>query len=128
MKTMLGAMFAVAAIYVAWLAGTGRALPFGLQAGAAVWVVLGLGMTGCALGPLTSIASGGSWTSPMALFGIVAGVAALVAVWALATGATLGVVSEPRQMMFVLAGVIGAKVLAAAATALATVGTVVAKG
>ena len=129
MKTILAAAIAIAAAYVAWLAGTGRQLPFGLAAGAGLWLVVGLGMTACALGPLGSIAAGaGSWTSPWTIAGIVVGIVLLGVTWASASGATLGIVGEARQWLLVLAGLIGVKVVVAAVQAVTMLATASGRG
>lgn len=126
MKMLAAGLLAVGAIYVAWTAGTGRALPFGIAPAAAVWVVAGLGMAACALGPLSTVAATGDWTSPWAMAGIVVGVAALAAIAAAAYGVTFGVVTEPRQWILVLAALIGTKAVIATAHVLLSAGAAVA--
>jgi len=129
MKMVLGAVFAAAAVLVAWMAGTGRQLPFGIAAGAAVWWVLGLGMTACALGGIGDVLGrvGGDWTSPWMLAGMASGVVALAVVWAAASGSTLGIVSDSRQWLLVLAGIIGVKVVVASVQAVLAASAVAAR-
>jgi hypothetical protein len=117
MKAILGAIVAAAAVYVAFAAGTGRALPFGVQPKMAVWIVLGLGMTACGIAGIGDVVAraGNDWTSPWVLAGIVCGIAALAVTWAAAAGTTLGIVPDARQWLLVLAAIIGVKVLVAVA-------------
>lgn len=126
MKIILGAIIAAAAIYVAFAAGTGRALPFGISAGSAVWWVLGLGMTACGVDGIGGVLMrvGGNWLSAWVLVGVVLGLAILAAVFAAVRGVAVGPVVTQAQWLLVVGGLIATKLAVASAQAL----TAVAKG
>jgi hypothetical protein len=120
MKIIVGAIIAAAAICVAYLAGTGRALPFGKTAGSAVWWVLGLGMAACGVAGIGDVVAraGGDWLSPWVLAGIVLGVAILGAAFAAVKGVQVGAIASQAQWMLVIAGLIATKLAVASVQAL----------
>lgn len=130
MKAIAGAVLAAGAVYVAWLAATGRPMPFGMPDGGAVWTVAVLGMSACAVAGIGDVVAraGNNWGSPWVLAGCVLGVIGLVAIAGAASGFALGPIVGRSAWLLVLATVVGVKVVVATAQLATVARVVVARG
>jgi hypothetical protein len=88
---------------------TGRSLPLISDPRAALIALLVLGMTLCALGGIGQVGASGRWTSPLAILGILLGIALLVVFVAAFAGWKLPFVQNDNQAVATVAVLMAVK-------------------